>query len=783
MSSYPTDQNRSAFPSNPLSPPYAPYNVASPMPLLHSNGVEHKDDVALTEHAHQASEYNPGGYEHTSARSRMAPELPSQGRWRGLLASMKHHLPALMASFFLLAVNVTEWVWPPPGPSKEVLSALQFAAKLHESLMMFSLAHILLHRVRYLLKSNKGVPLTLLTAPFQLNSPHYIVSKDFWRVAFGGVGVATVSLLSVCLFFAIALGPFSAIIIIPRNQQWSVPSAFPNAADFFVAKTTRQKEQDFGGVTFRGGRPYQHTSTPSEMYPVSVGPELGIIWQCPEVFAAFPGSFGCSTHFSDKWPVSIINSRLVALDALANNIKSGAYKEFISPDKPCHASNETGSQLWLCARNERSAVAMSSGPSNLQLTSLMREGDLLFRHINQTDWHKDAVTKLAYTDALGKSIPMKQPFVATHCLAFQSSRTEFVPGLRLPFPRGIYPEFNLTVDEMLHNLAFQDNIGLPLSDSLQYVNLQPYVPFPISAGAIATSAVLSRTANNTAGVDPNNRVVQVCYSVGRWVESDVWMESPFQAPSFSIVGKRPVEHIINETERLNPAEIVKFNPRFMMDLEEKPFILAGAKNLVEDPASNYEWLVGHCADSARCLATGISGMMQYTLSHAPCAFANCMEEAESSPLSVVYNYTKRRSYEEAEASGDFVFVQTDLLINAYGYGFQGDRLVPIAIVVLLLHAFIAVIHTLLVLFGGWSNEALASLGELLTLGIQSAAPKFLRTNSVGRGSHATWDLQAKMMTNMDNDRLELVIEPKGGHDPADYVEESRKGARFRGFRG
>ncbi|KAK4222759.1 hypothetical protein QBC38DRAFT_460052 [Podospora fimiseda] len=96
--------------------------------------------------------------------------LSRRRRW-GLYYVLRFHVPSLIISIFLSALYSQNWIWHAPGPSEEMLNALKFAAKIHEGLIILSLTNILLHRLRYLLLHDQGVPLGLLSSPFQLSAP------------------------------------------------------------------------------------------------------------------------------------------------------------------------------------------------------------------------------------------------------------------------------------------------------------------------------------------------------------------------------------------------------------------------------------------------------------------------------------------------------------------------------------------------------------------------------------------------------------------------------------
>lgn len=128
------------------------------------------------------------------------------------------HIPAIAITFGVLSLTLRHVFWSPPASGTNVvLNALQFAAQVHAGLIIMSLSAIILHFVHRELKKDSGVPLTFLSASFQLYSISYIFRKDFTKLK------PKYIIIFLCAFILSALsGPSSAIIMIPRLQFWSI---------------------------------------------------------------------------------------------------------------------------------------------------------------------------------------------------------------------------------------------------------------------------------------------------------------------------------------------------------------------------------------------------------------------------------------------------------------------------------------------------------------------------------------------------------------------------------
>lgn len=143
-----------------------------------------------------------------------------------------HFLPVAII-FTLFGLYVRNVVWTPPWPTTNVLNAFQFAAKVHESLMIASLVDILLHNTRYRLVSlhddaSSGVPLGLVTSPFRLLDITYLWSRDFSAVCLHLNGrhrlIDAITIFAHIFLFVLAaiLGPSSAVVMLPRLGEWEL---------------------------------------------------------------------------------------------------------------------------------------------------------------------------------------------------------------------------------------------------------------------------------------------------------------------------------------------------------------------------------------------------------------------------------------------------------------------------------------------------------------------------------------------------------------------------------
>ncbi|RGP59467.1 hypothetical protein FSPOR_11305 [Fusarium sporotrichioides] len=160
--------------------------------------------------------------------------VKSKGKWSR--SSISRHLAlfhltpvAVTLSVLVLYIKRVRWT----RPSNEALNALQFAAKIHEALIIVSLGCILMARINYhLLAKDKTLPLGFLSSPLLLNSPFlYLFSRELWAPMMSSSGHRTQkitgSMIIIVIILCLAASPLSAITMLPRLGWWTIPIKLP----------------------------------------------------------------------------------------------------------------------------------------------------------------------------------------------------------------------------------------------------------------------------------------------------------------------------------------------------------------------------------------------------------------------------------------------------------------------------------------------------------------------------------------------------------------------------
>lgn len=140
-----------------------------------------------------------------------------------------HVIPAA-GCVVLLAFNSQNWYLGQELPGEEgedsqKLAAFQFAAKLHELMMLSSLAVILVTHIRKELALGSGVPFGLLFSGNNFQSINILWSLDLWGAICRSWDnrnkkMFILALIGFCSLLALSVGPSTAILIKPNLSFW-----------------------------------------------------------------------------------------------------------------------------------------------------------------------------------------------------------------------------------------------------------------------------------------------------------------------------------------------------------------------------------------------------------------------------------------------------------------------------------------------------------------------------------------------------------------------------------
>ncbi|PVH87104.1 hypothetical protein DL98DRAFT_525846 [Cadophora sp. DSE1049] len=145
----------------------------------------------------------------------------STSRW-GVLARTSILLPPVAVSLAILALNFRNVFWGlPTTKTNTILSALQFAAQVHASLLVASISMMVLNLIQHGLVNGRGVPLGMISANFYVDSPTWL-----FRTEFTSLSLKYTLIFPWIVFLAVLSAPSSAIVLLPRLQFWSVDNVW-----------------------------------------------------------------------------------------------------------------------------------------------------------------------------------------------------------------------------------------------------------------------------------------------------------------------------------------------------------------------------------------------------------------------------------------------------------------------------------------------------------------------------------------------------------------------------
>ncbi|KAI0414702.1 hypothetical protein F5X98DRAFT_238752 [Xylaria grammica] len=626
--------------------------------------------------------------------------------------------PALASTTALLILYLKNVSW---NPTADQLAALLVAAKVHETLIIASLFNIVIYHIRRGLLGRRGIPYGFLTAPFQLMSPLYLFTSEFWScLRSANVHSALLALLLVVSFVLAALaGASSGIIIIPK-LGWRV---LPESLEEIWSSS---------GRTVPGLAGYA-VSPSTSVFPLNV--DLSIV---PEI--CMNASLG--TSGSSRCPYYGLTDSSAALYTNFGDIGNW-------PD----SVNLTISNTDLRTMNYFSDFLY--GQLTVATTPLMFVESTLFSgSIESRAWQNDPLKLVAdLRDANSDVIPMKQPRVITQCSdtadGVQEQETDS-PYYDFRILRFFYPQFNFTVPKAV----FQD--ALDSNTHLGFIDVSEYLPDSIDTSV----AIWTREALY-------GEYLSICLVDARWVETDAWI-LPLDAGS-------KIQHSLtintNQTTtygnvsstgddliRIDPAwgnllnhSLDSYAPVPIASNVTSVFALL-AQYLNSDSYPSYGTTYNN-------LASGLTVVLAEALATVPGSRAWRVEWHSEGPWKPDPNYNQGQKvpFQQIQDLGDYALLTAGRYENVYSYSFS-DVTTVLSWVVLFGHYLLVLVHlVVLCVHGGRTSKRWGRLGELMCLALNSRPTDLLRNTSAGVRGSGIWGFNATVREVGAEGRVELVL--------------------------
>ncbi|KAL8755034.1 MAG: hypothetical protein Q9199_003926 [Rusavskia elegans] len=674
------------------------------------------------------------------------------------LAVFVQLLPVLItvAIVYLTAASI---YWTDLGHPNQnsILNGLQFVSKFHEIAITTSLAALVLHRVCYDLVNTSGVPLGFLSSAYNLGSITYPISTEFW----GGARTAKPQrgyqrwvplwlLVLVGCFLAAAVGPASAIVMIPSLEWWPVYDPLNNTMlSVFLPLN------------------------PSQIWPNTIGAPL----------LASPGirqeSGNCSADIAYKDPLCPSGG--------FDDIIAWAVKHMGGAAEPNITLTDLVSGVSRYLTSNSQPQPRGWAVSSVLGLRQARDFGTFWQYLQSTNLQVKNLSRPLLEPSLAGSLPIKKPIVQTQCALFKpdsaDSRVITFPTSELRSPSLKFEQSKLW--------AIPDRINVSLSPNgivdFHWVDMANYTD---DAGVLG-GVFVSTSPSGATGVFP-------CTILSHWTSVNTWGDpkiSPivFQDSSepFSIVSSLPTgikPKSSNPSPTLEPISIElpwvsALNLPIRLPSELKPSVNL---TLLETSASAFGFL--HDNNSWRLdpqggddalpgiLATLLSMHLADGLSRVNSGFPTVLYHREKFPDGqggtetvdgVIKNMDNRNMArwpgmpldsgrlgelyaDQARSTNASHNTEVTWKVKRYGYGWGFDIGVTVilATAILLLHVLLAVVHLIFMLKGRWGVTTFCkSPSELAILGLRSREPAgegLLANTSAGIKERKTWGKVVKV---------------------------------------
>lgn len=617
------------------------------------------------------------------------------------------------------------------------INALLFVSKIHEALILTSLSNILFHRIRHNIMaknglSARGIPFGLLTAPFQLNNPLYLIGQPFLastRSMFtSSTDFGTAMLVIIIIILASLTGPSSGIIVLPKLDWWPFPNGNEAIRPFRELNT---------GVL-------QLDVPLQDIFPDEIG------------LAQYPFTLKQSNTFDNKSFTSRFNNILDGIGqtfsngratlaiqdngrgTLASNVSflDGSTMESFPlyvhsvPSGSCSPPN-TAACLFFSFSNATLAV---TSPLSIVTQQLSAANEGFLKTVASIE---PTLIKAAASSGNLDTTTWKQPRVALQCTQNVADASDPNNEAVFNMPAGLFSESVISITST--------NLGI----SMDYPNNVRTIFFNQSSINSTTAFSMGFIAQPKQGKRFPVEAF-LCLADIRWVESEVWAVTPSSSifQSGNVTALPSSETLSGDT---NQNQLVKVHSNWadsINDLHVKYTNDSGT----EVDTNPFARIWDYCATAGdggyfgECQMAGYAMLLTDTIRRLP----------------LLQKARPPASYQVGEAKTTKLYMR--LYHQIHAYQLQGT-LIQLAWAVLLLHTMLVYAHLLVILLGGgWNSRAWTEFGDLIALAISTAKPRGLFKNcSVGVKDWETWRLRTSVREVGLENRLEFVFGEEEKH--------------------
>lgn len=721
---------------------------------------------------------------------------------------MVHLLPVVI-NFTLIGLYLRRVSWTPPLPTTNVLNALQFAAKVHETIMVASLATILLHHIRYRLLSTgqRGVPLGMMTSPFRLLDITYLWSREFLATLrnprrLRPLEVITI-IIHVFLFtLAAVLGPASAISMLPRLGEWELAKTITDA-------------------------PFYSIHDQTIVYQAYIGAELSDIF--PKVITASFNPEACD-HSNLSLPQTNNCPRFGLTDILQGILLS---------ETSGSGYNVSPAQKWFHMAEYNITIQAHHQAVPTRVISLMRypfEGspqapsDEDFGAVVDVTTHTDAILSLTkkllhhYLECWSTAMPNDNAGTIYSFVSGGERPAQYKFYARQPQAIGLSSAWK---QPYVSSICSKPGVGHAASNSMTF-NFQSYegtTPYIATLDAELLFMVLRNTGmgfinisdlNTTPSFTPSAALAftsqlytTLCLVKAYWIDSNL-SGSQFEYDERSLAWDWQATEDGHSTcngcrfraedawfDHTNATEIIHLDLDWLSVLDhgtdgdstsKHGFFnkvrraCLGSSILGNDDPDN----IGNNPDLI-CIAAGLGAGIAEGLSKLPYHVGmHAIGTHEDWPSNAI-TFSPWTSSISLEAVGYYLHgnwsnstltpsqikanstrLDFSLTQKLYGYSFSGST-ITLAFVVLFLYVATVLVHISIMTFGtSWSSRAWKTLGEFYVLALQSPTPTSVLENTGGGVKVSkTWQARASVEELQDGNRVGILVRDSSQYDAAD----------------
>lgn len=662
-----------------------------------------------------------------------------------------HFVPvAITVVLFWLYLEGFQW-----RASDIQLKTLLFAAKIHESLILISLADILFHRIRYQLLTGRGISFGLLVSPFRVSSPFSLLQSPFFASARfalkSGPELVTILLVVLVSILALLAAPSSGVLMLPKYDWWQIPKDNDIMVNF----------------TKLGLETATYIKAPFEdLFPSIIDDEFS-----PDLArddgldtATLSNRFEQLISGLDRVLVDGSlrgNANITVLDGATVDAFGLAYQEetlddcdYMTCSYFAKAHNVTVSDLTAnCSQPDGASTNPYCDCTNVicqsvavQATSpLALVTNKLFDRYRKWLPASSSMNMIEAQalDSTEGSRRWRQPSVSIQCSTVPHYSAE-----ELSFQHyGSFSPFSILPDsELLDQIEQMQHRN---GSYATYIDINRLIPSHIT---VSTAFLMQgdREATRT------NSATYLCLVDARWIESDIWYTGPYATIMRSGTSMEYLQATTGSNTTPAADSIINIASSYANSLNTNLTIASSYMNKLDDPDLlwPFEFIQRYCHMR---VSTGLQPKCAM-LAHA-LYLTDSLRRTQSR-----FGYRTEKIGTQTSVLNEGKNTKLDYRVyhQVHAYKFEGS-IIKLSMSVLLVHMMLVYAHLLLLVLGdGWCSRAWSELGELMALAILTQPSPLLRGAGGGVDNWKTWRLRAFVREVTPEGRLELILKETGG---------------------